>query len=63
MGEIAPRFADRPGGYTRVVRLTKVRKGDAAPTAFLELVDYEPPAAEPEAGEAKKKSAQETAAS
>jgi large subunit ribosomal protein L17 len=47
----------------RVVRLTKVRKGDAAPTALFELVDYEPPAAEPEEGAAaSKKSAKETAA-
>jgi large subunit ribosomal protein L17 len=44
VSEIAPAFADRPGGYTRVVKLTKVRKGDAAPTALFELVNYEPPA-------------------
>lgn len=63
VAEIGPRFADRPGGYTRVVRLTKVRKGDAAPTALFELVDYEPPAAEPtESAAASKKSAKETAA-
>jgi large subunit ribosomal protein L17 len=64
VAEIAPRFADRPGGYTRVVRLTKVRKGDAAPTAIFELVDYEPPAPETEEEEpaSKKKSAKETAA-
>jgi large subunit ribosomal protein L17 len=64
VSEIGPRFADRSGGYTRVVRLTKVRKGDAAPTALLELVDYVPPAEEPEdeAPAAKKKSAKESAA-
>jgi large subunit ribosomal protein L17 len=64
VAEIGPRFADRPGGYTRVVRLTKVRKGDAAPTAIFELVDYVPPSSEPEDEEkpSKKKSAKETAA-
>jgi len=35
---IAPRYADRPGGYTRVLRLAKPRLGDAGPRAILELV-------------------------
>src|ERR1700730_14031257 len=36
--EIAPRFADRPGGYTRVIKRTQRRLGDAGKTAFLELL-------------------------
>lgn len=36
--DIAPRFADRDGGYTRVMRLAKPRLGDAGTRAILELV-------------------------
>lgn len=35
---VAPRFMDRPGGYTRIMRLAKPRLGDAGTRAILELV-------------------------
>ena len=37
--EISTKVADRPGGYTRVIKLG-TRQGDAAEIAFIELVDY-----------------------
>jgi large subunit ribosomal protein L17 len=36
--EVAPRFLDRPGGYTRILRLAKPRLGDAGTRAVLEFV-------------------------
>ncbi len=36
--EVAPRFLDRPGGYTRILKLAKPRLGDAGDRAILEFV-------------------------
>jgi len=38
---VAPQFADRPGGYTRVIKLAKARLGDAGATAVLQLIGEE----------------------
>ena len=38
--EVAPRFMDRQGGYTRIIR-GDFRKGDGAETAILEFVDFQ----------------------
>ena len=40
IGTIAAKVADRPGGYTRVIKLG-LRQGDAAEIAFIELVDFD----------------------
>ena len=36
--EIGPRFADRPGGYTRIYKLAKLRQGDCAEMAVIALL-------------------------
>ena len=52
--DIAPRMKDRPGGYTRILKLG-FRQGDAADVAILELVDYKLEAEEEKAAKKEKK--------
>lgn len=51
--DLGPRFKKRPGGYTRILRMSP-RPGDSAPMALMQLVDG--PLAAAAAGEGKKKS-------
>lgn len=39
-GEVASRIAERPGGYTRIIKLGATRLGDNAEMCFIELVDF-----------------------
>jgi large subunit ribosomal protein L17 len=48
---LGPRFAERNGGYTRIVKLPNLRKGDSAPLSIVEFVDFEEAAAATADGE------------
>lgn len=39
-GEVAAKISDRPGGYTRIIKLAATRLGDNAEMCFIELVDF-----------------------
>ncbi len=58
--EIAPQYADRNGGYTRIIKLGQ-RKNDAAHVSILALVDFDP-SADATKAPAKKAKAKEAAA-
>ena len=53
-GEVAGKIADRPGGYTRIIKLSATRLGDNSEMCIIELVDYNDTLLEAkQAGEAK----------
>jgi large subunit ribosomal protein L17 len=52
--DLGPRFKERPGGYTRILRMLP-RPGDSAPMALMQLVQAAAPAAAEEPAEPKKK--------
>ena len=59
---IGPSFKDRPGGYTRIVRLGTKRLGDKGDKCFLELVNHVPvPKAKPATEGAAKKTGEKAA--
>ena len=53
-GDVATKIADRPGGYTRILK-TGNRLGDNAKTCFIELVDYNEAMLKDKGGKAQKK--------
>ena len=58
--EVAPRYVDRPGGYTRIIRLSDRRIGDAGKQVLLQLIEEAPAKGgdEPTAASRRKKRAQ-----
>ena len=62
--EIGPAFAARPGGYTRIVKLSRRRLGDKGTQVYLELLNFVPkPKAKADKGEKAKTKAKPAAAS
>ena len=55
LDEIAPRYADRPGGYTRIIRLPERRIGDAGRCVILQLVEEESVETSDQAGASKRR--------
>jgi large subunit ribosomal protein L17 len=58
---IAPRFKERPGGYTRIVKVG-IRRGDAAPVSIIELVAGAAAPAEPKPRRRRRRQAAQEAA-
>ncbi len=52
---LGPRFAQRPGGYTRIIKLPTLRKGDGAAMSLVEFVDYEEALEAGDSGDTEKK--------